>query len=190
MAKKRRRTAEGAKGGPDAGADQRTGTGSETGTQTDAETGSEAWRSRRMVGGRWRDPSAAAFKPRVDKVISIKLTEAELAEFDAQIAAVGLKRNRALRIAARRIGGFLEMDPEALTELRGVARQIGGIARNINQLARVAHVTQSVDYERLMIQRQHLGEEFATLDALMQRLLNVGQRRTDGLRRLERSRAE
>ena len=148
-------------------------------------TDTEAWKSRRMIGGRWRDPTAARGGERVDKPISVKLTEAELEAFDAQVARAGLKRNRALRIAARRIGGFLEMDPEVLKELRYIARQIGGIANNVNQIARVAHVTKQPDFERFIEERRYLGEDLARLEALMQRVLDIGQRRTDGLRRLE-----
>lgn len=145
---------------------------------------SEAWRNRRMIRGRWRDPEAARTGPRVDKTISIKLTEAELEAFDMQIATLGLKRNRALRTAARRIGGFLEMDPAALEELRYIARQIGGIANNINQIARVTHVTKEPDYEKFLQERRYLGQDMARLESLLQRVLNVAQRRTDGLQRL------
>lgn len=148
-------------------------------------TDTEAWKSRRMIGGRWRDPNTARSGDRVDKPISVKLTEAELAAFDAQAERAGLKRNRALRIAARRIGGFLEMDPEALKELKYIARQIGGIANNVNQIARVAHVTKEPDLERFIEERRYLGEDLARVEGLMQRLLDIGQRRTDGLRRLE-----
>jgi type IV secretion system T-DNA border endonuclease VirD1 len=55
--------------------------------------------------------------PRADRTISVRLTEAELAELDAQIDGLGLNRNRALRIAARRIGGFLEVDCETVEAL-------------------------------------------------------------------------
>ena len=146
---------------------------------------SEPWKERRMIRGRWREPEDARAGARADKPISVKLTEPELKAFDAQIAKVGLKRNRALRIAARRIGGFLEMDQAALDELRYIARQIGGIATNINQMARVTHVTKEPDYEKFLQERRDLGQDMARLESLLQRLLNVGQRRTDGLRRLE-----
>ena len=59
-------------------------------------------RARRMIGGRWQDPEKAKREPRADRTISVRLTEAELAELDAQIEGSGLNRNRALRIAARR----------------------------------------------------------------------------------------
>ncbi|WP_299844706.1 DNA mobilization endonuclease VirD1/MobC family subunit [uncultured Jannaschia sp.] len=69
------------------------------------------WKKRVMKGGDWVDPDAEPAPVRADKTISVRLTEAELTEFDAQIAQLGIKRNRALRIAARRIGGFVEADP-------------------------------------------------------------------------------
>ena len=145
----------------------------------------EPWKSRRLIRGRWRDPGAQSDGGRADKTISVKLTEAELEAFDAQIEAAGLKRNRALRIAARRIGGFLEMDQAALKELRHISRQIGGIANNVNQIARVSHVTKDPDYQAFVEERRYLGHELARVEGLMQRLLDIGQRRTDGLRRLE-----
>ena len=144
----------------------------------------EPWKRRRMVRGRWRE-TAVRTGERADKPISVKLTAAELEAFDAQIAKAGLKRNRALRIAARRIAGFLEMDPAALDELRFIARQIGGVANNINQMARVTHVTKEPDYARFLEERRDLGQDMARLEGLLQRLLNVAQRRSDGLRRLE-----
>ena len=145
----------------------------------------EQWKGRRIIRGRWRDPAATRSEERADKPISVKLTAAELEAFDAQIAKAGLKRNRALRIAARRIAGFLELDPAALNELRFIARQIGGVANNINQMARVTHVTKEPDYERFLEERRDLGQDMARLESLLQRLLNVAQRRSDGLRRLE-----
>ena len=75
-----------------------------------ADGAASGWQDRRMIRGKWQDPEAAKKEPRADRTISIRLTEAELAELDAQIDGLGLNRNRALRIAARRIGGFLEVD--------------------------------------------------------------------------------
>ncbi len=77
---------------------------------TDARDTPLGWKDRRIKGGDWVGPDAkVAVKP-ADKVVTMRLTEAELVEFDAQIAVFGIKRNRPLRIAARRIGEFVEAD--------------------------------------------------------------------------------
>lgn len=119
------------------------------------------WKKRRMKGGTWVDPDEPKPKQRADRVIAVRLTEAELAEFDAQIAALGLNRNRALRIAARRIGGFVEADADQVAALRDVARQLVGVARNINQIAKSANRTRDPDYRVFMEERAALGKVFA-----------------------------
>jgi type IV secretion system T-DNA border endonuclease VirD1 len=139
-----------------------------------------------MRQGRWREPEAAEPEPqRTDKTVSVRLTEAELAEFDAQIATLGITRNRALRIAARRIGGFVEVDQTTVDALRDIARQIGGVARNVNQIAKAANRTRDPDYRGFMEERVRLGRELARVEGLMQRVLELGARRADGLARLE-----
>ena len=94
--------------------------------QDEKNDAAEARKERRIIGGRWQDPAKARKAPRADRTISVRLTQAEL---DAQIEAAGLNRNRALRIAARRIGGFLEVDAATLGELRGINRQLAGGSR-------------------------------------------------------------
>lgn len=149
------------------------------------------WKSRRMIRGRWRDPEAEDAAPkRVDKVYSVRMTEAELAELDAQIAPLGITRNRALRIAARRIGGFIEADAEMMDLLRVTVRQITGISTNINQLAKVANREGHADLPALRAELKAFGRELARVEGMMQRVLDVGKRRTDGLARLEKAAAE
>ena len=145
------------------------------------------WRSRKMRGGSWTagaDDEGAA-PARVDRVVTVKMTEAELAELDAAITPLGLKRNRALRIAARRIGGFVEAAPEEVGLLRDAVRQLGGIARNVNQIAKAANRTWDPDYRGFMEERAALGREIARLDARLQAVLDLAARRRDGLARLE-----
>ena len=155
---------------------------------SDDEKPQEPWRDRKMIRGRWRDPEGETEKPeRADKPISVKLTEAELAEFDAQIKALGLKRNRALRIAARRIGGFVELDADTVDALRTINRAISGIAVNVNQIAKAANRTHEPAYGRFLEERTALGKEIARLDALLQPLFDVAKRRSDGLERLEKA---
>ena len=144
-----------------------------------------AWRKRRMKGGNWVDPDKPARKQRADRVIAVRLTEAELAEFDAQIVALGLNRNRALRIAARRIGGFVEADAAQIEALRDITRQLTGIARNINQIARSANWTGDPDYRAFMEERAKLGKELARTQGPIQETLELAARREDGLARLD-----
>ena len=145
----------------------------------------EPWKGRSMRGGAWADQEDEEAPVRVDKTVSVKLTEAELAEFDAQIARLGLKRNRALRTAARRIAGFVEVDPAVVVELRDATRQIAGIARNVNQIAKAANRTHDPDYVAFLRHRAALGRELARIEAQMQAVLDLAARRGDGLRRLE-----
>ncbi|WP_299821973.1 DNA mobilization endonuclease VirD1/MobC family subunit [uncultured Jannaschia sp.] len=145
-----------------------------------------SWKKRVMKGGDWVDPDAEPPPVRADKTISVRLTEAELAEFDAQIAQLGIKRNRALRIAARRIGGFVEADPAQVEALRDVARQLVGVARNINQIAKSANRTRDPDYRAFMEERAALGKVLARVQGETQIILDLAARREDGLARLGR----
>ncbi|WP_299656193.1 DNA mobilization endonuclease VirD1/MobC family subunit [uncultured Jannaschia sp.] len=144
------------------------------------------WKKRVMKGGDWVDPDAEPAPVRADKTISVRLTEAELTEFDAQIARLGIKRNRALRIAARRIGGFVEADPAQVEALRDVARQLVGVARNINQIAKSANRTRDPDYRAFMEERAALGKVLARVQGETQIILDLAARREDGLARLGR----
>ena len=138
-----------------------------------------------MIGGRWQDPEKAKKEPRADRTISVRLTEAELAELDAQIEGLGLNRNRALRIAARRIGGFLEVDGETVEALRAINRQLAGVTTNINQIAHAANRTHDPDYRAFMAQRAELGRMLIETRGALQRILDLGARREDGLARLQ-----
>jgi type IV secretion system T-DNA border endonuclease VirD1 len=139
---------------------------------------------RRMIGGRWQDPEAVRKEPRADKTLSVRLTEAELAEFDAQIAGLGLNRNRALRIAARRISGFLEVDAAVVEALRDLNRQLAGVATNVNQIAHAANRTHDPDYRAFLAQRAELGRLLIETRGALQQILDLGARREDGLTRL------
>lgn len=122
---------------------------------------------------------------RVDKTVSVKLTAQELAEFDAAIACLGLKRNRALRIAARRIAGFIEADRDSLALLKSINTQITGIARNINQIAKAANRTHDPDYRAFTDERRDLGKQLSKMDALLLHYSNTAKLRSDGLRRFK-----
>ena len=109
----------------------------------------------------------------------------ELAELDAQIDGLGLNRNRALRIAARRIGGFLEVDGATMEALRAINRQLAGVATNFNQIAHAANRTHDPDYRAFMAQRAELGRLLIETRGALQRILDLGARREDGLARLK-----
>lgn len=142
-------------------------------------------------GGVWRDvPGEGSRSGRADKTISVRLTEAELAEFDAQIEALGLKRNRAMRIAARRIGGFVEVDAETLALLKDAQAQIKGIATNINQIAKLSNRLKSPQHAAFFEERGQLGRELARLQDGIQQILELNRRRHDGLARLREAMAE
>ena len=140
---------------------------------------------RRMIRGRWQDRERAQKEPRADRVIAVRLTEAELTELDAQIERLELNRNRALRIAARRIGGFLEVDTATVTVLREINRQLAGVATNINQIAHAANRTHDPNYRAFMTQRAELGRLLIETRGVLQRILDLGARREDGLTRLK-----
>jgi len=123
-------------------------------------------------------------------VLSVRITNAEFLEFADQVETLGLTNNRALRIAARRIGGFLEIDPESQVALKDIARQLTGIARNINQMAKIANTVKSVDHTDFLQERQKLGLELARASDLSQQLLNIGRRRNDGAARLKEAVAD
>jgi type IV secretion system T-DNA border endonuclease VirD1 len=118
-------------------------------------------------------------------VLSVRLRNAEFLDFSAQVEKLGLKNNRALRIAARRISGFLEVDEETQDELRRLTLMFGRIANAMSEISRVAKQTQSVDAAIFLHERKALGAEFARLEAQLQLLLNVAKRRQDGTRRLK-----
>ncbi len=154
------------------------------------ETPKPEWKTRRMKGGDWIDSSTKTPVRRADKIVSVRLTEAELAEFDAQIEVLGLKRNRALRIAARRIGGFVEADAAQVETLREIAKQLIGVARNINQIAKAADRTREPDFCAFMEERAALGRQMAAVQGQTQAILNLAARREDGLARLEKTAGE
>lgn len=149
------------------------------------DTDTPDWKKRRMKGGDWVEPDASKPAKRDDKVFSIRATRAEVEEFDAQLEAVGMKRSQALRIAMRRIAGFVEVDKAVTQELREATKQISGIAKNVNQIAKAANRTHDPDYIAFLEERRALGKELSRVEAQMQRILNLAARRQDGLARLD-----
>ena len=145
------------------------------------------WPNRRFSDGSWTSDASSPAPKRAEKTVSVKMTEAELAAFDEAIALAGLKRNRALRIAARRIGEFLEADAETLAVLKEVQAQIAGIARNVNQIAKSANRTHDPDYRAFMEERRDLGKALSRLDTELRTITETATRRTDGEARLRKA---
>ena len=119
------------------------------------------------------------------KVVSVRLRAAEFEAFSEQAKALGLTGNMALRIAARRIGGFLEIDQDVRGQLESLLTAVGEISRDIRKLHTDYIESREVDLDCLVAQRVAFGEEFAQLDALLRSILNVSKRRSDGRRKLE-----
>ena len=120
-----------------------------------------------------------------DTVVSVRLKNAEFLEFSEQVAGLNVSNNEAFRIAARRIAGFMEIDKQSQQVLRDIEKQISGIARNINQMAKMANSVNRIDHKEYLKERLSLGQELARLSDQQQFLLNVGGRRLDGARRLQ-----
>lgn len=118
--------------------------------------------------------------PSAYRVVSVRLREAEYLSFAEQIAPLGISNNLAMRIAARRIAGFLEVDPQTREHLISITAQIGEISANISALSEVAQQSGTVDMDKLTELRIGFGSQFAKLDAQLQTILNVSKRRQDG----------
>ncbi len=114
------------------------------------------------------------------KIVSIRLRQAEFESFSDQAQSLGLTHNLAMRIAVRRIAGFLEVDAETRQLLRQVSSTIGDISINLSRLSRLAEREGNVDMRKLDEQRRAFGREFTLLDDRLQTLLNVSKRRIDG----------
>lgn len=118
------------------------------------------------------------------RVVSIRLRTAEYESFSEQATALGLSSNLALRIAARRIAGFLEIDSPMRAELERALLAIGEISRQVGRLHAAYAESGVVDVAALSVQRGAFGEEFAALDASMRMILNISRRRSDGRQQL------
>ena len=151
---------------------------------------SEPWKGKAPHGnagrGQWKSGSEVKFDEKIGfAVVSVKLRPAEKAEVQALCKDLGISPNWAMRSMVRQAAGFLEVDGAALDELRTITRQISGVATNINQIAKAGNRTLSPDYLAFMEDRKALGRELAQLEHMVQQMLNVGRRRSDGLARLK-----
>lgn len=119
------------------------------------------------------------------RIVSVRLREAEFEAFSEQVNAVGLTNNMALRVAARRIGGFLEVDAHTRHALEGILQAIGSISREITQMHVASARSGMVNLAEFSALRASLGSEFARLDATLLTILNIADRRLDGRLRLK-----
>lgn len=114
------------------------------------------------------------------RIVSVRLRQAEFESFAEQARKLGLTHNLALRVAARRIAGFLEVDDDTRQLLRQISTSIGEISFNLGQIRRVAEREGSAELGGLDEQRRAFGRQFSVLDDKLQMLLNVSKRRMDG----------
>ena len=124
------------------------------------------------------------------KVVSVRLRTAEFAGFEEQTAQAGLTKNLALRIAARRIAGFLETDANTLTLLREISQHIAEISRGLTRLNKACAASGTVDMAELATLRRAFGDEFVRLEDMLRVILNVSMRRQDGLALLKKASAQ
>lgn len=138
--------------------------------------------------GQWKQDSEPNPAEKIGfAVVSVKLRPAEKAEFQALCKELDVSPNWAMRSMIRQASGFLEVHGTALDELKSVTRQISGVATNINQIAKAGNRTLSPDFAAFMDDRKELGKELARLERMMQQILNVGRRRSDGLTLLKKA---
>jgi type IV secretion system T-DNA border endonuclease VirD1 len=123
--------------------------------------------------------------PNAYKIVSVRLREAEFEAFSDQARALGLTNNLALRIAARRIGGFLEIDEETRALLQLTADHIGMLSRSIIGLQAVCREVGRIDMKEFAALRASFGRDFAMLDTRLATILNISKRRSDGRLMLE-----
>lgn len=161
-------------------------------TKRASATKRKAWKGKAPTAGanrgQWKPNSDVSSDEKVGfAVVSVKLRPAEKAEFQALCKELGVSPNWAMRSMVRQASGFLEVQGAALDELRTITRQISGVATNINQIAKAGNRTLSPDYVAFMEDRKELGKDLARLERLMQHVLSVGRRRSDGLAMLKQA---
>lgn len=114
------------------------------------------------------------------KIVSVRLREGEFVTFADQAAKCGMSHNMALRVAARRIAGFIEIDAVARNALQSISASIGEISSSIRRISHLAPGLPGFDMEQFMKDRAAFGQEFIELDSHLRSLLSLSKRRTDG----------
>lgn len=121
------------------------------------------------------------------KVLSVRLREAEHRAFLEESAKAGLSANMALRIAARRITGYLETDEDTRATLREISGHISQISNSLMVISHSAAKSGQFDMAEISKIRMAFGEQFARLDGRMRCILNISTRRQDGRAMLTKS---
>ncbi len=134
-----------------------------------------------------RRPLNSEINPGGYKVVSVRLREPEYLCFAEQVAEAGLTNNQAMRIAARRIAGFLETDEETRTLLREVSSGLNAISQNLSRLNKQAANIGTIDLAALAQERLAFGQQSVRLDEKLRVVLNVSLRRQDGMTMLKKA---
>lgn len=117
--------------------------------------------------------------------VSVKVRPAEKEEFKRACVQLGLTPNKATRIMMRQVAGFVELSEKSVGNLETISKQIIGVSRNINQIAKAANITHSPDYIAFREDGAELCKEIRLLQNTLQNVLNTARRRTDGLKALK-----
>lgn len=160
-----------------------------TNTSTRSDADDAPWRGKSPSSGKGRgqwkrrqtdeDESGVGFVH-----LGVKLRPEEKAAFKQACEEQGVTPNKAVRIFVRQCSGYLEVSNETLENLAIITRQISGVSTNINQIAKAANRTRSPDFLAFMEDRKELGAKLAELEDIIRQIVNVGKRRSDGLRKL------
>ncbi|WP_136661796.1 DNA mobilization endonuclease VirD1/MobC family subunit [Nitratireductor sp. XY-223] len=155
-----------------------------------SERNTEPWKGKSPTAdrrrGEWKTSTAEDDDGGVGFVhLSTKVRPEEKEAFKQACSKHGVTPNKAVRIFVRQCGGFLEISDEALQHLVTITRQISGVSTNINQIAKAGNRTLSPDFNAFMEDRKELGAQLAELEDIIREIVNVGKRRSDGLRKLE-----
>lgn len=126
-------------------------------------------------GTRQRVPEADGYK-----VVCVRLRTAEFDQFASDVKAAGLTNSMALRIAARRVGGFLEIDGKVRHDLEELLRAIGALSQAVRDLHDACLTGGTVTAEQLDVHRTVFGSAFSQLDGMLRSILNISRRRADG----------
>ena len=93
-----------------------------------------------------------------------------------QLSQLGMNTNMALRVATRRIAGYLETDEDTRASLREISGHISKISKALIDLSQTAARSAQFDLKELSRQRLAFGEQFVRLDARLRTILNVSIR--------------
>ena len=144
----------------------------------------------RPVASRLRGARSAARGEEDYKVVCVRLRAREFEQFARDVEAMQLTSSMALRIAARRIGGFLEIDHEVRRTLADLLQAVGRLSEAVRDLHGTCLAGGTVSVEQLDDQRATFGAAFVQIDAMLRAILNVSRRREDGRALLTEAAAE